>query len=445
MKTTSTSKTRRGRLRTVGAIALAGALVLTACGDGDDAGDGSDDTTEDTEDTDDAGASDDEQADEGERTLTVWHYFSADHQVELMDVYAERFEAANDGVTVENVFVPYDQLNSNVINAAGAGEGPDVVVFNGAEWSTLALSGALQPLDQYWDSYEDADQFPDGVQHGLDGELYAIQGYVNLLGLWYNADLLEEIGEEPPTTLDELESVMQAAVDAGHRGITLSALPQSQGEWQAYPWLTSQGFDYANPDEGALADGFAMVRSWVEDGYLSQEAVNWDQTVPFQQFTAGGVAFAENGNWQMGAAEADADFEYGVVPLPVGDQGKVYLGGEGQGIGAHSEHPDLAWAYLTETYLHPEGQLAAVELVGSIPSRADASQDPAVTEDELLSPFSQTLNDSGANYPDGVIPPEAVADLQTAVGQAWSAAVGGQRSPEEAATQVISQLDSMLN
>jgi multiple sugar transport system substrate-binding protein len=438
-----TSRRPRSRLRALSATLLAGALVLTACGDADDT---SPDATEPAETTEDTAtdAETEDAAPEGERELTVWHYFSADNQVQLMDDYAQRFEDAHEGVTVSNVYVPYDQLNSNVINAAGAGEGPDVVVFNGAEWSTLALAGALQPLDAYWDEYADADQFPDSVLHGLEDELYAVQGYVNLLGLWYNADLLDEIGVEPPTTIDELEEAMQAAVDAGHRGITLSALPQSQGEWQAYPWLTSQGFDYADPDEAALAAGFAMVRDWVDQGYLSQEAVNWDQTVPFQQFTAGGVAFAANGNWQMGAAAADADFEYGVVSLPVGDEGKVYLGGEGQGIGTHSDDPDLAWAYLQETYLHPDGQLAAVETVGSIPSRADASQDPAVTDNDLLDPFAQTLNTSGANYPDAVVPPENVADLQTTMGQAWSAVVGGQTAPDAAAAQAVGQLESLL-
>ena len=325
---------------------------------------------------------------------------------------------------------------------AGAGEGPDVVVFNGAEWSTLAMAGALAPLDDYLAEFEDADQISDAVQHGMDGSTYAVQGYVNLLGLWYNADLLEEIGEEPPTTMDELESVMAAAVDAGHRGITLSALPQSQGEWQAYPWLSSEGFNYENLDEDALAAGFARVRGWIEEGYLSQEAVTWDQTVPFQQFTAGGVAFAENGNWQIGAAESDADFEYGVVPLPLSDTGQVYLGGEGQAIGANSEHPDVAWEYLTSTYLDFDGQLEAQESVGSIPSRADASQEEA--SNELLEPFAQTLNEMGTNYPASVIPPEAVADVQNGVGQAWSSALAGQMTPEEAAAQVISQLQNVL-
>lgn len=382
---------------------------------------------------------------EGDNTVTVWHYFSADHQVAQMDAYADKFESAHDGVTVENVYVPYDQMNSKVINAAGAQSGPDVVVFNGAEWGALSQAGALAPLNDYWDAFEDADQFPDSVIHGTDEQTLAVQGYVNLLGLWYNADILEEIGVEPPTTIQELETAMAAAKEAGYQGITLSGLPQSQGEWQAYPWLTSQGFDYSEPNQDELAAGFDMARGWVEEGFLSQEATTWDQTVPFQEFTSGDVAFAANGNWQISAAEADADFEFGVVPLPVGDSGEVYIGGEGQGIGAFSDNPDLAWEYLTETYLSAEGQLLATETAGFIPSRQDAAQDPLVTDNPLLEPFATTLAENGASYPDPVIPIEAVADVQTSVGQAWSAVLGGQRSPEQAAAQIVEQLQSLID
>lgn len=429
MFTTRNARQRR-RALALTSVAAVGALTLTACGSsGEDAATGSDGGDADGQST---------------GTVTVWHYFSEDNQVGLMDAYAEKFESENEGVTVENVFVPYDQMNSKLVSSAGAETGPDVVVFNGAEAATIALGGALAPMDDYWAEYEDAGQFPDSVIHQIDGETYAVQGYVNLLGLWYNADLLAEIGVEPPTDLDELEAAMAAAADAGYDGITLSGLPQSQGEWQAYPWLSAEGFSYEDPDAGALEAGLARVRGWVENGWLSQEAVTWDQTVPFQQFTAGGVAFAENGNWQMGAAEADAGFEYGVVPLPLGDDGQVYLGGEGQGIGAFSENPDLAWEYLASTYYSPEGQIMAVEQVGSIPARTDAAADDAVSSNPLLEPFATTIEMYGANYPASNIPPASVADLQLTVGQAWSAVLGGQQPAGAAAQATVTTLEGLL-
>ncbi|GAA4417236.1 sugar ABC transporter substrate-binding protein [Georgenia halophila] len=417
---------RSRRAATVGATA-ATALALAACGGGDGGGQGGGD----------------DAAGGGDNTVTVWHYFGQDNQTQLMEEYASMFEETHDGVTVENVYVPYDQMNSKVISAAGSGSGPDVVVFNGAEAAVLALGGGLAPLEQ-WASFADSGQFPDTVKHTINDQLYAVQGYVNLLGLWYNADILDEIGVEPPTTVEELESAMAAAKEAGHEGITLTGLPNTQGEWQAYPWLTSQGWSYENLDEAALADGLAMARGWVEEGYLSQEATTWDQTVPFQEFTGGGIAFAANGNWQIAAAETDADFEYGVVPLPVGDDGGVYLGGEGVGIGASADDPELAWEYLTETYYSVEGQLLALDLVGSIPARQDAAQDPAVTENPMIAPFATTISEMGAIYPPDAIPPEAVADVQTSMGQMWSSALGGQGSPEDLAGQMTSELESLI-
>ena len=417
---------RRRRRLALTSLAAASGLLLAACSGG-------------------TSADGDADAPEGGDTVTVWHYFSDDNQVALMDQLADRFEAEHDGATVENVFVPYDQLNSKLISAAGAKTGPDVVVFNGAEAATLALGGVLAPLDDYWTDFAEADQVSESVVHTIDGTTYAVQGYVNLLGLWYNADILAEIGVEPPTTMDELETAMAAAKDAGYAGITLSGLPQSQGEWQAFPWISSEGFTYDDPQADALAAGLGRVRGWVDNGWLSQEAVTWDQTVPFQQFAAGTTAFAANGNWQMGTAASDADFEYGVVPLPLSGTGGVYLGGEGQGIGAFSENPDLAWEYLTATYLDAEGQLLAPEIVGSLPSRADSSADEVVTGNALLEPFAQSITDFGANYPSSVIPAESVADVQLTVGQAWSAAIGGQKSPQQAAEDAVAALGPLLD
>ena len=160
--------------------------------------------------------------------------------------------------------------------------------------------------------------------------------------------------------------------------------------------------------------------------------------------TAGKIAFAENGNWQMGTAKSDAKFAYGVAPLPLGDGGQVYLGGEGEGIGAFSKNPELAWKYLSETYFDKDGQILPVTLVGSIPSRLDSAQNDAVSSDELLKPFAESIAKYGANYPADVIPPEAVADVQLTIGQAWSAALSGQSSPGDAAATAMTALQKLL-
>lgn len=434
--TTNARRSNRHTRSVLPTLAAASALALAACsGTPSDATSSAPQTS---------ASSDATSASSDGGTVTVWHYFTNTNQVALMDTFADMFEASHPGVTVENVFVPYDQMNTKLVSAAGAKTGPDVALFNGAETAAVALGGALAPLDDYLAGYEFRDQLPDSTLHVIHDKTYAVQGYVNLLGLWYNQDILDEIGVEPPTTIDELESAMQAAKDAGYGGITLTGKPNTQGEWQAYPWLTAEGFTYENLDEAAFAAGLARVRDWVEKGYLTQEAVTWDQTVPFQTFAAGGIAFAVNGNWQIGTAKSDAHFAYGVTALPIGDTGQIYLGGEGQGVGAFAKNPDLAWEYLTSVFLSPEGQLTAAETAGMLPSRLDAAQDSTVSGNPLLVPFAEEVPTYGAVYPSGVIPPEAVADVQLTVGQAWSAVIGGQSSPEDAAATAIAAIKSAI-
>lgn len=378
-------------------------------------------------------------------TLTVWHYFSDPNQVKVMTDYADLFQKNHAGVTVKNIYVPYDQLDQKLIASVGAKTGPDVVVFNGADTSNLALAGTLAPLDAKWSTFADKGKFPDSVIHQLNGKTYAVQGYVNLLGLWYNKDLLDSLKIAPPTTIDELNAAMAKVKAAGKTGITLSGLPNSQGEWQAYPWLTAAGFDVAKPSAGALRAGFSTVADWISKGYLSKEATTWDQTVPFQKFAAGGVAFAENGNWQLATAKSTAKFTYGVVPLPLGRTGKVYLGGEGEGIGAFSKNPDLAWKYLQETYWSNAGQLIALKDSGTIPSRKDTASDAAVTSDPIIKPFADSIASMGANYPADALPPASVANQQLIGGQEWSAVLGGASSPTDAANKYLQSLTQLLN
>jgi multiple sugar transport system substrate-binding protein len=377
-------------------------------------------------------------------TLTVWHYYTLDNQLAMLEDFSATFSESHPDVIVDTVYVPADQLNAKIVAAAGSQSGPDVLIMGGESGTTLAAANALAPLTEEWDGFADASQFPDTATTIYDDEIFAVQGYVNLLGLYYNADLLKELGVEPPATVDELESTMDKAVAAGHEGITLAGQPNLQGAFQAYPWLTSAGFSYDDPNEEALADAFATGRNWVEKGYLSPESATWDQNVPFSTFLAGGVAFAENGNWQLSNAAETATFDYGVVPIPVSSDGGTYLGGEAQAIGNFSAKKDLAWDYLAETFLSKQGQLEALTAVGSIPTRIDAAADPAIAADPYLSEFAAAVAEQGARFPDAAMPPENVDSILDLNGKAWSAALSGQQSPEAAASEFVSKLEPLL-
>ncbi len=383
--------------------------------------------------------------DSGNTTLTVWHYYSVDGQTAGLENLATDFESNHEGVNVENVYVPFDQLTNKLVQAAGTGTGPDVVVYNAADTYTLTQAKAIEPMNDWWDNYADADQFPDAVVQKVGDDVMGVQGFVNLIGLWYNKDILDELGVQPPTTFDELEADMAKAKAAGKDAITLTGKANSEGEWQAFPWLSRAGWDYAAPEQKPLQDAFSMVQDWTAKGYLTKEAATWDQTIPFQQFEAGNTAFAVNGNWQIASAKKDASFNYGVVPIPVGNTGSVYLGGEVQNVGAFSKNRDLAQEYLEQEFFSKKGELTLLDAFGSIPSRADAASDEKVSSDPVLSQFASILKDNGHTSPDPAIPSENVAKVLQTVGESWSAAIAGNGTPEQLSSDLLTTLTPLLS
>lgn len=378
-------------------------------------------------------------------TITVWHYFSLPPQVQALTDLAALYNKNMPNVKINYVYVPYDQLPNKIVAAAAANSGPDVVVYNGPDVGQFVDSKAIINLDPYWGKFADSDLFAPAVIHKIDGHVYGVQGYVNLLGLWYNKNILEKLGIAPPKTIDELNADLAKAKAAGFTGITLTGKPNDQGEWQAEPWLSAYGWSYSNPSVSALEKGYGLVSSWAQAGYLSRIVVTWGQAAPFQAFTVGNVAFAENGNWQIADAKAHAKFDYGIVPMPAGSESaKVYLGGEAESVGAFSKDPALAWDYLMHTYFSKAGQLICFRDVGSIPSRKDAAADPVVTSDALLAPFAQEVQEQGAVYPPDAGPTVKVQNAQLKVAQSWSAVIAGQVTPASGAQTAVAGVKDAL-
>lgn len=378
-----------------------------------------------------------------ETTLTVWHYYNTDGQVEGLEALADSFEADHPGVNVEFSYVPVDQMTTKAVTAAGSGKGPDVLIFGASGTYPLAQSGAIAPMEDWWNEFADKDQFPEGVMQKVDGELYGVQGYVNLLGLWYNQDMLDEIGGSVPTSIDEMEAVMADAVAAGKQGVTLTGKPGLESQWQGFPWFTSHGFSYGDAQAEPMAETYTMLQDWVGKGYLSKEAATWDQTVPFQQFAAGASAFAVNGNWQIAAAQ-EADFAYGVAPLPISADGGVLLGGEVQNVGAFSKNPELAQEFLEQTFWSVDGELTLLDTFGSIPGRADAAASSQIGDDPILSVFADIVQKQGRPSPSPQVPSKSVNDVENLVGDYWSKAIAGDGTPDQLADDLIAQLDPLL-
>lgn len=401
----------RNTKATLVGVTLAGSsLLLGACGDDGSSG----------------------GAEGGADKLTVWTYYTAGGQNDALEKQNELWNEAHPDIEIETVQIPFDQLPSKLLATATTQEGPDVVLDNVVvDFPTLASSGVLLDLTDYWDGYDDSGLFPESATWTMDDEVYNVMSYTNLLGLYYNADALEKLGIEPPTTMEEFQAALEKVADDGkYTPLAMSGAPTVEGAWMFMPLLLGEGVDYCNLSEDALATGLERIQDWSQQDIIPRETATWDQADAWQAFVSGKYAFGINGNWNLGDA-GNASFEIGTARVPAGSQGShVFPGGEAIGIGAFAEDPDLAWQYIEEAWLSQEASLINFEASGQIPTRSDLAENETVTSNELVQPFVEAAGDTSA-WPKN----EQTAAMQTAVGQGFSAVISGQKEPAEAASE----------
>ncbi len=364
--------------------------------------------------------------------LVVWTYYVHGGQIDAMDKQtAELWATAHPDVEIEHVQIPFDQLASKLLGSVVTGEGPDVVLDNVVvDFPTLASSGALADLTPYWDGYADKTLFPDSSVWKWDDKVYNLLSYTNLLGMFMNQDAIDKLGIPAPTTVDELEAAMaEVRADGTYTPIAMSGVASPEGAWLFFPLLLGEGVDYCNLDKPALQTGLERLKKWVDNGWLPQDAATWDQADAWQAFFSGNYAFGLNGNWNLGDVRNNATFAITTTRYPAGSQGShVFPGGEAIGIGGFSKNPDLAWEYITTTWLSKEAGLINFDASGQIPTRGDLAQDPAITGDTLALPFVQAAAETGA-WPLN----EKTAEMQNAIGTAVSEVISGQTAPADAA------------
>jgi len=372
----------------------------------------------------------------------MWGYFNPTGangevaQANLLKQWAKLFEQASPGSTVNYTYIPFNQMDGKLIAAAAAHTGPDVVLLNGGSTAADALGGALANSTAFFQKSGLLKAYPPGVQHAVNGDVYSIQPYVNLLGMMYNANILGTLHLSVPTNYTQFVADMKAAKAAGYWGLVIPGSPDGEGEFSSHPWLTNAGFDFSHPTMSALVAGLDYPAQWVADGYVSKADSTLNNDTGYSTWLQGKTLFSQSGNWNLGVAVTQAKFKWGVFPIPLGPLGKIYLGGEALAVGAFTTKTSLADTYLSAA-LSYQGSLDTLA-VGSIPSRLDLAANPKIASNALIKPYAAEIRTNGGDYPDPGIKPADVDQEYTLVGQAWSSVIAG-GSPQKAAATLLPQ------
>ncbi|MDX1465218.1 MAG: maltose/maltodextrin ABC transporter substrate-binding protein MalE [Halomonas sp.] len=284
-------------------------------------------------------------------TLTIW--IGDNKGPQGIREVAERF-TADTGIAID--IVHPDDMTNRFQQAAGSGQGPDIVIFahdRMGEWAQSGLLKSIAPSDTYRDRYFDFTW--DAVE--WNGETYGYPISVESLGLIYNKALVET----PPESFAELARLDAELVKEGKKAILFN-----YGEpYFSWPLLAANGgYSFRHADSGydtsdigvnnaGAVAGAERLRELIESGVLPEGT---DYSVTDTRFNQGEVAAMISGPWAWSNLEKSG-IDFGVALLPrVGDErAKPMFGVMAAMINSASPNDFLATEFLENYLLEEEG------------------------------------------------------------------------------------------
>ncbi|WP_454730021.1 extracellular solute-binding protein [Cellulosimicrobium protaetiae] len=363
------------------AVAMAGTLVLSACGGGGDSG-----------------------SEDGSVSMTFWHNSTTGDGKAYWEDTVAAFEEANPGVTIEIQAIQNEDMDGKLQTALNSGDAPDIFMARGG--------GKLADVVEAGQAKDLTDLIDPAVKEAVGGSLSAmtvddkVYGIpVSILpgGLFYSADLFEAAGvTENPATIPDLEAANEKLRASGVAPIALGA----KDAWPAAHWYYFFALRYCSQDtmnEAASTRTFDAP-CWTEAG---EALADFAATEPFnegflttsaQQGAGSSAGLLANhqaamelmGAWDPGViasltpdGQPLADLQWFPFPEVEGGEGEpgAMMGGV-DGYSCSADAPDECADFLNFA-LSKESQEAYADAFQTLPASSEAQG--VVTDPALVS------------------------------------------------------------
>lgn len=382
--------------------------------------------------------------------------------IETMRALAEKYMAANPGVTVTMEEEPEGGAFDALI---AAGNQPDLIVVSfGSLIGRLAASEAVLPLEDLTGFQELFDRIDPATVEQLYGHQYYVPVGADVTMMIYNKQLFEEAGldpEAPPTTWDEFlaaaEQIDNLPDRPGGEQVYGTVFWNDALSWGGWYWNMLQPM-YLNANQNQCLLLNRLGTDIVFDDSACQLAAFFDFNQKAQQFappTMEQSFFSRSiGMWpQYGyswepnlqsAAESPMVIgeDVGVAPVPVpnaGDTAYTTYGGRGLMIlRTNPEREQLTWEFV-RFLMEDENNLVFLQQLGYLPTLNSLKADPYFQEPARL-PFVQMLEN--AVLPQQFDAADKVANQLLGVYQ--EIAVEEQLTPEQAVENAAQQARDTL-
>ena len=334
--------------------------------------------------------------------ITVWMWENA--KVSL-DSLADSFAKQYPDVTVKYETMPNDDLYSKYVLAAQTGEGlPDVVIIESERLPMMIKTCSLLNVADYMG--EDANKFNAGkiqMATGKDGGIYAVPWDSAPSAMMYNRKIFKNAGlsDDPAEVAKMLatwDSYKETMAQINEKTGCYAYATQSTNirsshfvGMMAQKAATEDEFVFTKDGNVGFDSEFGVrVAQFMADMYhegLVYDAARYTQQHD-QAYRDDKVATIFGAAWLMPilkeAYGADREGNWGVVPMPVWDEGDAPTcedGGSNLAITANCKNVDAAWAYVSFHMMNTESQLEMYRN-GLFPAWEPAYGDPSVSAED---------------------------------------------------------------
>lgn len=304
-----------------------------------------------------------------ETTIVFWHWDRADRHEKIRPLI-DQFEAET-GIKVESQMYPWEELAEKLIVGVAGGVAPDVVAVSSDRSAPLVFQGVyadLMPFIEAETEYDFNDLLPNAMElwQTADGMQYAFPYDMDMLALFYNTNMFDELGvpypDESMTWEDTLQLAKRFTIDEDGDGLPdLYGFANGHIALDTFVW--AYGGELVTEDFSNHALGTTEARAGLEMfREISQPDANmgWTDAARFgyphppAAFSGNTIAMYPIGAWAPSAFWQDpasgrylVDFDVTLIPSAAASGNRALpMNGQGMAIVSSSEKKEAAWEFI---------------------------------------------------------------------------------------------------
>jgi maltose-binding protein MalE len=140
-------------------------------------------------------------------TITIWHAWSGS-ELEVLSDAITSYKEKHPEITIEQLQVPFDQLQNKFQTEAAGGGGPDIVIGPGDWVGGFTNANLITSLDSYLNATFLADYVKGALdQVTLKGKLMAMPESTECVAMIYNTDIVKNVPKDTNELISWAESV----------------------------------------------------------------------------------------------------------------------------------------------------------------------------------------------------------------------------------------------